>query len=73
MKKKHTHTKQEDKRCLESGQRGDTIDVESFCRLVRLIISTGLPRSFFDNKEVHKTVRMTTECEENYIRTNCRV
>jgi hypothetical protein len=26
--------------------------------------------SFFDNKEVRKTVRMTGECGENYIRTN---
>jgi hypothetical protein len=25
--------------------------------------------SFFDNKEVHRTVLMTTECVENYIRT----
>ena len=32
-------------------------------------IRTGLPMRFFDNKEVHKSVHMTTECVENYIRT----
>ena len=36
----------------------------------RASVSVGLPMSFFDNKEVRKTVLMTTECAENYIRTN---
>jgi hypothetical protein len=35
----------------------------------RAAVSAGLPMSFFDNKEVRKTVRMTTECGENYIST----
>ena len=35
----------------------------------RAAVSAGLPMSFFDNKEVRKAVRMTTECGENYIRT----
>jgi hypothetical protein len=35
----------------------------------RSVVSTGLPMSFFDNKEVRKAVRMTAECGENYIRT----
>jgi hypothetical protein len=35
----------------------------------RADVSAGLPMSFFDNKEVHKAVRMTSECGENYIRT----
>ncbi len=29
---------------------------------VRAAVSTGLPMSFFDNPEVHKTVLMTEEC-----------
>ena len=37
--------------------------------LVRVVVSTGLPMSFFDNKEVRKVVHMTTECTQNYIRT----
>ena len=36
---------------------------------VRSALSVGLPMSFFDNKEVRKTVLMTVECAENYIRT----
>ena len=32
-------------------------------------MAVALPMSFFDNTEVHKTVLMTTECGENYIRT----
>jgi hypothetical protein len=35
----------------------------------RAVVSAGLPMSFFDNPEVHKTVLMTTECDQNYIRT----
>ena len=35
----------------------------------RSAVSTALPMSFFDNKEVRKAVRMTAECGENYIRT----
>jgi hypothetical protein len=35
---------------------------------VRTALSTGLPMSFFDNKEVRKAVLMTAECAENYIR-----
>ncbi len=35
----------------------------------RSAVSTGLPMSIFDNKEVRKSVRMTVECGENYIRT----
>ena len=37
--------------------------------LVRVVVSAGLPMSFFDNKEVRKVVHMTTECTQNYIRT----
>jgi hypothetical protein len=36
---------------------------------VRTDVSAGLPMSFFDNPEVPKTVLMTTECGQNYIRT----
>ncbi len=36
---------------------------------VRSVMSVGLPMSFFDNLEVHKTVLMTEECGQNYIRT----
>jgi hypothetical protein len=32
-------------------------------------VSDGLPMSLFDNPEVHKTVLMTVECGQNYIRT----
>ncbi len=32
-------------------------------------VSVGIPMSFFDNPEVRKTVLMTTECGQNYIRT----
>jgi hypothetical protein len=46
-------------RPLESGQTDDAIDVEK----------SGLPMSFFDNPEVLKTVLMTVECGQNYIRT----
>ena len=35
----------------------------------RSVVAVALPMSFFDNTEVHKTVLMTTECGENYIRT----
>ena len=35
----------------------------------RAAVSAGLPMSFFDNEEVRKTVLMTVECVENYIRT----
>jgi hypothetical protein len=35
----------------------------------RAVVSAGLPMSFFDKKEVPKTVRMMGECGENYIRT----
>ena len=35
----------------------------------RSAVSDGLPMSFFDNKEDHKTVLMTSECTENYITT----
>jgi hypothetical protein len=30
-------------------------------------VSSGLPLSFFDNKEVRKTVHMTAECGDNYM------
>ncbi len=36
---------------------------------VRTVVSDGFPMSFFENEEVHKSVLMTSECEENYIRT----
>jgi hypothetical protein len=36
---------------------------------VRAAVTAGLTMSIFDNKEVHRTVFMTTECVENYIRT----
>ena len=36
---------------------------------VRSALSPGLPMSFFDNEEVHKSVLMTAECPENYRRT----
>jgi hypothetical protein len=36
---------------------------------VRVSVSAGLPMSFFDNPEVHKTVLMTAECGQSYIRT----
>jgi len=32
-------------------------------------VSVGIPMSFFDNPEFRKTVLMTTECGQNYIRT----
>jgi hypothetical protein len=32
------------------------------------VVSAGLPMSLFDNPEVHKTVLMTLECGQNYIR-----
>ncbi len=35
----------------------------------RTAVSPGLPMSFFDNPEVHKSVLMTAECGQNYIRT----
>ena len=35
----------------------------------RAAVSAGIPISFFDNEEVRKAVLMTSECEENYIRT----
>ena len=35
----------------------------------RAAVSAGLPMSFFDNEEVRKAVLRTTECAENYIRT----
>jgi hypothetical protein len=35
----------------------------------RAVVSAGLPMSFFDNPEVHKTVLMTAECDQNYMRT----
>jgi hypothetical protein len=35
----------------------------------RTSVSAGLPMSFFDNKEVRKTVLMTAECGQSYIRT----
>ena len=35
----------------------------------RAAVSAGLPMSFFDNNEVRKTVLMTAECGQNYIRT----
>ena len=35
----------------------------------RVVVSAGIPMSFFDNKEVRKAVLMTAECAENYIRT----
>ncbi len=38
-------------------------------QLARAAVSDGLPMSFFDNSEVHKTVIITTECGQNYIRT----
>jgi hypothetical protein len=44
----------------------DKVDIQ----WVRAAVSAGLPTSFFDNKVVRKAVHMTTECEENYIRTN---
>ena len=36
----------------------------------RSAVSAGLPMSFFDNKEVRKTVLFTAECGSNYIGTN---
>jgi hypothetical protein len=36
---------------------------------VRASVSAGLPMSFFDNKEVRKTVLMPVECGQSYIRT----
>ena len=35
----------------------------------RAAVSAGFPMSFFDNEEVRKSVLMTSECVENYIRT----
>ena len=35
----------------------------------RSAVSDRLPMSFFDNEEVRKSVLMTSECVENYIRT----
>ena len=35
----------------------------------RAAVSGGLPMSFFDNPEVRKSVLMTAECGQNYIRT----
>jgi hypothetical protein len=35
----------------------------------KVVVSAGLPMCFFDNPEVRKTVLMTTECGQNYIRT----
>jgi hypothetical protein len=35
----------------------------------RAAVSAGLPMSFFDHEEVRKSVFMTSECVENYIRT----
>ena len=35
----------------------------------RASVSTGLPMSFFDNKEVRKAVLMTAECGQSYIRS----
>jgi hypothetical protein len=36
---------------------------------VRADVSVCLPMSFFDDLEVRKTVLMTAECGQNYIRT----
>jgi hypothetical protein len=36
---------------------------------VKSVVSSGLPMNLFDNPEVHKTVFMTAECGQNYIRT----
>ena len=91
VRERDTLLNQETKKYLESGQRGDVIDVDSFCKRARTsndgpfkidrtrsevdmqwarsVVSAGLPMSFFDNKEVHKAVRMTVECTGNYIRT----
>jgi hypothetical protein len=33
------------------------------------VVSAGLPMSLLDNPEVRKTVLMTAECGQNYIRT----
>jgi hypothetical protein len=52
-------------RSLESGQVDDDIDVE----WAKVVVSAGLPMRLFDNPEVRKTVLMTTECGQNYIRT----
>jgi hypothetical protein len=38
-------------------------------QLVKDVVSVGLPMNLFDNPEVRKTVLMTTECGQNYIRT----
>jgi hypothetical protein len=35
----------------------------------KTFVSAGLPMNFFDNPEVRKTVHMTAECGQNYIRT----
>ncbi len=35
----------------------------------KAVVSADLPMSLFDNPEVHKTVLMTAECGQNYIRT----
>ena len=36
-------------------------------RWTRVVVSAGLPMSFFDDEEVRKVVLMTSECAENYI------
>jgi hypothetical protein len=36
---------------------------------LRPVVSDGLPMILFDNPEVRKTVLMTSECGQNYIRT----
>ena len=35
----------------------------------KVVVSPGLPMSLFDMPEVLKTVLMTSECGQNYIRT----
>jgi hypothetical protein len=35
----------------------------------KVVVSDGLPMSFFDNPKVRKDVLMTSECGQNYIRT----
>ena len=72
-------------RSLQSGERNDpvfskkarlvgplkraTTREEVDFQWVRSDVSVGLPMSLFYNKEVRKTVLMTSECVENYIRT----
>jgi hypothetical protein len=52
-------------RPFQTVRKREEVDVQ----WARAAVSAGLPMSFFDNPQVHKTVLMTTECGQNYIRT----